>query len=113
MEKVYRNLRQKLLASLVCLQFVDVFHQDALVFEDVTLCPQVQTVVPVGRRDNLILSQRHIPENRTSILHSHLHVPVNFLGLPVATEKTPQDSHAPHPGQLLWHTSIGCTLPLT
>lgn len=42
-----------------------------------------------------------------------LHVPVNLLGLPVATEQTAQDSHAPHPGQLLRHTGIGCTLPLT
>lgn len=51
----------------------------------------------------------------TSNVHwnSHLHVPVNFLGLPVATEKTTKDSHAPHPGQLLWHTSIGSTLSLT
>ena len=44
---------------------------------------------------------------------SYLHVPVDLLGLPVATEKTTQDSHAPHPWQLLWHTSIGCTLSLT
>lgn len=42
------NLRQKLLASLICLQFVDVLHQDALVFEDITLGPQVETVVPGG-----------------------------------------------------------------
>lgn len=43
----------------------------------------------------------------------NLHVPVNLMGLPVATEKTTQDSHATHPGQLLWHTGIGCTLSLT
>lgn len=35
------NLRQELLASLVCLQFVDVLHQDALVFEDVALGLQI------------------------------------------------------------------------
>lgn len=43
----------------------------------------------------------------------NLHVPVNLMGLPVTTEKTTQDSHATHPGQLLWHTGIGCTLSLT
>ena len=40
------DLRQELLAGLICLQLVNVLHEDALVLEDVTLCPQVQTVVP-------------------------------------------------------------------
>lgn len=44
------NLRQKLLASLICLQFMDVLHQDAFVFKDITLGPQVETVVPEGNR---------------------------------------------------------------
>ena len=42
------NLREKLSASLVCLQLVDVLHQDALVFEDITLGSQIETVVPGG-----------------------------------------------------------------
>uniref|UniRef100_A0AAQ5XWE1 Uncharacterized protein n=1 Tax=Amphiprion ocellaris TaxID=80972 RepID=A0AAQ5XWE1_AMPOC len=43
----------------------------------------------------------------------NLHVPVDLLGLPVATQQTTQDPHATHPGQLLWHTSVGGTLSLT
>lgn len=43
----------------------------------------------------------------------NLHVPVNLLGLPVATQQTTQDPHAPHPVQLFWHTGIGSTLSLT
>lgn len=42
-----------------------------------------------------------------------LHVPVDLLGLPVATQQTAQDSHAAHPGHLLRHTSVGSTLSLT
>lgn len=44
------DLRQELLASLVCLQLVNVLHQDALVLEHVTLGPQVEAVVPGGGR---------------------------------------------------------------
>lgn len=40
-------------------------------------------------------------------------MPVNLLGLPVATQQTTQDPHAAHPGQLLGHTSVGSTLSLT
>lgn len=40
-------------------------------------------------------------------------MPVNLLGLPVATQQTTQDPHAAHPGQLLRHTGVGCTLSLT
>ena len=43
-----QNLRQKLLASLVCLQLVDMFHEIPFVFEHVTLHLQVQAVIPVG-----------------------------------------------------------------
>lgn len=42
-----------------------------------------------------------------------LHVPVNLLGLPVATQQTTQDPHAAHPAQLLWHTGVGGTFSLT
>ena len=42
-----------------------------------------------------------------------IHVPVDLLGFPVATEKTTQNPHAAHPAQLLWHTGIGSTLSLT
>lgn len=43
----------------------------------------------------------------------NLHVPVDLLGLPIAAQQTAQDPHAAHPGQLLRHTGIGCTLSLT
>lgn len=41
-----RYLRQELLAGLVRLQLVNVLHEDALVFEHVTLGFQVEAVVP-------------------------------------------------------------------
>lgn len=40
------NLRQELLAGLVCLQLVNVLHEDALVLKHVTLGLQVKAVVP-------------------------------------------------------------------
>lgn len=45
-----RDLRQKLLASLVCLQLMDVLHQDSFVLEHVTFNLQVQAVVPGKER---------------------------------------------------------------
>lgn len=45
---VRQHLRQELLASFVCLELVDVLHQDPLVLEHVTLHLQVQAVVPRG-----------------------------------------------------------------
>lgn len=44
------DLRQELLASLVCLQLVNVLHKDALILEHVTLGPQVEAVVPGGQQ---------------------------------------------------------------
>uniref|UniRef100_A0A3Q2GSC4 Uncharacterized protein n=1 Tax=Equus caballus TaxID=9796 RepID=A0A3Q2GSC4_HORSE len=79
-------VRQKLLASLVCLQLVDVFHENPLVFEHITLHFQVQAVI---------------------------HVVVNLLRFTVSSKQPAQDSHPPHPGYLLWHSSIGSTLSLT
>ena len=76
---------QELLAGLVCLQLVDVHHEDALVFEHIPLDLQVQAVI---------------------------HMAVNLLGFPVSPEKPAQDPHPSHPGHLLRHPSIGSTLPL-
>ena len=42
-----------------------------------------------------------------------LHMAVDLLGLPVSAEQAPQNSHPPHPGHLLGHTSIGRTLSFT
>lgn len=53
------------------------------------------------------------PHTPKSEQFSDSHVPVDLLGLPVATQQTAQDSHATHPAQLLWHTGVGSTLPLT
>ena len=78
-------VRQKFLASLVCLQLVDMFHENPLVFEHVTLHLQVQAVI---------------------------HVAVN-LRFTVSSEQPAQNSHPPHPGYLLGHSSIGSTLLLT
>ena len=68
-----------------------------------------------SQRKNLSpkLEQKHHRIIHQCWRDSNLHVPVNFLGLPVATKKTTQDSHSPHPWQLFWHTSIGCTLSFT
>uniref|UniRef100_A0AC11EUW5 Uncharacterized protein n=1 Tax=Ovis aries TaxID=9940 RepID=A0AC11EUW5_SHEEP len=78
-------VRQKLLASLVCLQLVDMFHENPLVFEHVTLHLLVQAVI---------------------------HVAVN-LRFTVSSEQPVQNSHPPHPRYLLRHSSIGSTLLLT
>lgn len=40
------NLRQELLAGLVCLQLVNVLHKDALVLKHITFGLQVEAVVP-------------------------------------------------------------------
>ena len=77
-------VRQKLLVSLVCLQLVDMFHENLLVFEHVTLHLQVQAVI---------------------------HVAVNLLRFTVSSEQPAQNP--PHPGYLLGHLSIGSTLSLT
>uniref|UniRef100_A0A671EK98 Uncharacterized protein n=1 Tax=Rhinolophus ferrumequinum TaxID=59479 RepID=A0A671EK98_RHIFE len=76
---------KKLLASLVCLQLVDVFHEKPLVFEHVTLHFQVQAVI---------------------------HVAAN-LRFTVSSEQSAKNSHPSHPGYLLRHSSIGSTLSLT
>jgi hypothetical protein len=50
------NLRQELLAGLVCLQLVDVLHEDALVFEHIPFDLQVQAVIPAGDSVTLVNS---------------------------------------------------------
>uniref|UniRef100_A0A5F4WJV3 Uncharacterized protein n=1 Tax=Callithrix jacchus TaxID=9483 RepID=A0A5F4WJV3_CALJA len=77
---------QELLAGLICLQLVDVFHENPLVFEHIPLHLQVQAVI---------------------------HVAINFLRFPVSSEQPAQNPHSPHPRDLLWHSGIGCTLTLT
>lgn len=42
-----------------------------------------------------------------------LHVAVNLLRFTVSSEQPAQNSHPPHPGYLLRHSSIGCTFSLT
>ena len=43
----------------------------------------------------------------------YLHVAVNLLRFTVSSEQPAQNSHPPHPGYLLGHSSIGSTLLLT
>ena len=67
-------VHQKLLGSLVCLQLVDMFHENLLGFEHITLHLQVQAVI---------------------------HVEVNLLRCTVSPEHPAQNSPPPHPGYLL------------
>uniref|UniRef100_A0A5F9CCT5 Uncharacterized protein n=1 Tax=Oryctolagus cuniculus TaxID=9986 RepID=A0A5F9CCT5_RABIT len=77
---------QQLLAGLIGLQLVDVLHEAALVLEHVPLHLQVQAVV---------------------------HVVVSLLRFTVSPEQATQNPHPAHPGHLLRHPGIGCTLSLT
>ena len=77
---------QELLAGLVCLQLVDVLHENPLVFEDIPFDLQVKAVI---------------------------HMAVNLLGFTVSPEEAAQDPHSSHPGHLLGHSGIGSTLPLS
>lgn len=77
---------QHLCTSLLGLLLVNVLHENALVLEHITLCLHVQLVVQMS---------------------------VDFLGLAVLLEQATQNSHAGHPEELDWHTSVRCTLPLT
>ena len=40
-------------------------------------------------------------------------VTVNFLGFPVTFQQTAEDTHAANPEELLGHTGVSSTLPLT
>lgn len=63
---------------------MDVLHQDALVFEDITFGPEIETVVP-GGTENIIrclfptLELILLACSPAITAESHLHVPVNFL----------------------------------
>ena len=65
---------QKFLASLVCLQLADMFQENLLVSEHITLHFKVQAVI---------------------------HVVVNLLRFTVSSEKPAQNSQPPHLGYLL------------
>lgn len=65
---------------------MDVFHENPLVFEHVTLHFQVQAVI---------------------------HVAVNLFRFTVSSEQSAKNSHPSHPGYLLRHSSIGSTFSLT
>lgn len=56
------NLRQELLAGLVCLQLVNVLHENALVLKHITLGLQVEAVVPgwgqPKKKNNLKICKR-------------------------------------------------------
>merc|ERR1712150_34852 len=73
-------------ASVLNLLLVDMFHEDTLVLEHVSLGFHVQGVVQVS---------------------------VDLFGFSVFFEKTTKHSHASHPQHLDWHTGISGTLPLS
>merc|ERR1711928_280762 len=73
-------------ASLLSLLLVDELHQDTLVLDHVTLGFHVQVVVEMA---------------------------INFLGFTIAFQKPSQHSHASDPHELLGHTGISSSLPLT
>lgn len=77
---------QHLSTSLLSLSLVNVFHQDALVLEHITLCLHVQIVVEMA---------------------------IDLLGFAVLFQQTTEHTHASHPQEFDGHTSVGCTLALT
>lgn len=72
--------------SLLSLTLVDVFHEDALVLEHITLDLHVQVVVEMT---------------------------VDLLRFAVLLEQATEHSHAGHPQEFHGHTSVGCTLALS
>jgi len=80
-----RLIRQLLRAKLLCLLLVNVFHQDALVLEHVSLALGVEFVVQMA---------------------------VDLLALAVFLEKPAEDSHPTHPQLLRGHPGVGRSLSL-
>jgi hypothetical protein len=77
---------QHLSTSLFSLLLVNVFHQNALVLEHITFHLHVQVVVQMT---------------------------INLLGFTVLLQETTKDTHASHPQEFDWHTSVGCTTALS
>lgn len=77
---------QHLSTSLLSLSLVNVFHEDALVLEHITLCLHVQVMVQVT---------------------------INLLCFTVLLQETTEDTHASHPEEFHRHTSVCCTLALS
>jgi hypothetical protein len=73
-------------SELLSLSLVNVFHQDTLVLENITLGLEVQGVVQVL---------------------------VDLASFSVLAEETTKDTHAAHPQDLTGHTGISSTLTLT
>lgn len=72
--------------SLSCLLLVNVFHQDALVLENITLNFHVEVVVQVT---------------------------INLLGFTIFHQQATKDTHTSHPEEFDGSTSICCTLTLS
>uniref|UniRef100_A0A1L8D7V2 Uncharacterized protein n=1 Tax=Nyssomyia neivai TaxID=330878 RepID=A0A1L8D7V2_9DIPT len=68
------------------LLLVNVFHEDALILEHITLTLHVEIVIQM---------------------------PINFLCIPVLLEQAPEYTHPLHPQILHGHSRISCTFPLT
>merc|ERR1712189_562 len=81
------SLVAQLLASLLLsLLLMNVFHQNSLVLEHITLGLHVQVVVQVK---------------------------IDLLLLSVFSQKSSKDTHTVHPHHLFWHPSISCTMAFT
>merc|ERR1712189_110810 len=81
------SLVAQLLASLLLsLLLMNVFHQNSLVFEHITLGLHVQVVVQMK---------------------------IDLFLLSVFSQESPEDTHTVHPHYFLWHPSICCTMAFT
>merc|ERR1712002_721244 len=79
-------IAQFLASLLLSLLLVNVFHQNSLVLEHITLGFHVQVVVQMK---------------------------IDFLLLSVFSQKSSKDTHTVHPHHFFRHPSIGCTMSFT
>ena len=96
---------EHLRARLLCLGLMDVLHQDALVFEDVTLGLLVQGVVT-------FVPQSGDPIKQTNEVRC-VQVLVDFSTFAVFPQQAAKYPLPPHPLNLGRHPGLGSTLPLT
>ena len=71
---------------------------------------------PRPMRQSLHLCKEQVSKARMDLGEArrmYLHVAVNLLRFTVSSKQPAQNSHPPHPGYLLGHSSIGSTLSLT
>lgn len=94
-------LLQVLGSELLRLGLVNVFHQDSLVLESVTLGFEVESVVP-RQSASIQLNATH-----------DVQVLVDLSALSVLSQQSSEDSHSSEPLGLGGHSGLGGTLSLT